>query len=71
MRRDPAGGIMLVLPILRRRRELARGEACMSAEENMTLARRFIVARVEADLDALDEMMAPDYVSHAKLLPDQ
>jgi ketosteroid isomerase-like protein len=43
----------------------------MSAEENMTLARRFIVARVEADLDALDEMMAPDYVSHAKLLPDQ
>ena len=37
----------------------------------MTLARRFIVARVEADLDALDEMMAPDYVSHAKLLPDQ
>jgi ketosteroid isomerase-like protein len=28
----------------------------MSAQENMTLARRF---------------MAPDYVSHAKLLPDQ
>jgi ketosteroid isomerase-like protein len=43
----------------------------MSAEENMTLARRFIEARVEADLYALDEMMTPDYVSHAKLLPDQ
>jgi serine phosphatase RsbU (regulator of sigma subunit)/ketosteroid isomerase-like protein len=43
----------------------------MSAVENMTLARRFIEARVEADLDALDEMMTPDYVSHAKLLPDQ
>jgi serine phosphatase RsbU (regulator of sigma subunit)/ketosteroid isomerase-like protein len=28
-------------------------------------------ARVKADLDALDEMMTPDYVSHAKLLPDQ
>src|SRR5919112_2030256 len=43
----------------------------MPAQENMTLARRFLEARVRADLDALDEMMAPDYVSHAKLLPDQ
>jgi serine phosphatase RsbU (regulator of sigma subunit)/ketosteroid isomerase-like protein len=43
----------------------------MSAQENMTLARRFMEARVKADLDALDEMMTPDYVSHAKLLPDQ
>ena len=43
----------------------------MPAQENMTLARRFLEARVRADLDALDEMMTPDYVSHAKLLPDQ
>ena len=43
----------------------------MSAQENMTLARRFMEARVKADLDALDQMMTPDYVSHAKLLPDQ
>jgi hypothetical protein len=43
----------------------------MSAQENMTLARRFIEARVKADLDALDKVMTPDYVSHAKLLPDQ
>jgi ketosteroid isomerase-like protein len=43
----------------------------MSAQENMTLARRFMEARVKADLDALDEMMTSDYVSHAKLLPDQ
>src|SRR5215207_932421 len=43
----------------------------MSAQENMTLARRFMEARVKGDLDALDEMMIPDYVSHAKLLPDQ
>jgi predicted ester cyclase len=43
----------------------------MSAQENMTLARRFMEARVKADLDALDEMMTPDYVSHAKLLPDR
>jgi serine phosphatase RsbU (regulator of sigma subunit)/ketosteroid isomerase-like protein len=43
----------------------------MCAEENMTLARRFMEARVKADPDALDEMMTPDYVSHAKLLPNQ
>ena len=43
----------------------------MSAQENMTLARRFMEARVKGDLDALYEMMTPDYVSHAKLLPDQ
>ena len=43
----------------------------MSAQENITLARRFMEARVKADLDALDKMMTPDYVSHAKLLPDQ
>jgi serine phosphatase RsbU (regulator of sigma subunit)/ketosteroid isomerase-like protein len=54
-----------------RKRKVARGETCMSAQENMTLARRFMEARVKADLDALDEMMTPDYVSHAKLLPDQ
>src|SRR5215213_5185243 len=60
-----------MLPTHWRNRKLARGEICMSAEENMTLARRFVEARVKADLDALDEMMTPDYVSHAKLLPDQ
>src|ERR687898_1655225 len=37
----------------------------------MTLARRFMEARVKGDQDALDEMMISDYVSHAKLLPDQ
>ena len=43
-----------------------------SAEEkNMALARRLMEARVKGNLDALDEMMSPDYVSHAKLLPDQ
>src|SRR5215212_982939 len=60
-----------VFPTRWRKRKLARGETCMSAEKNMTLARRFIEARVKADLDALDKMMTPDYVSHAKLLPDQ
>jgi serine phosphatase RsbU (regulator of sigma subunit)/predicted ester cyclase len=36
----------------------------MSVEENMALARRFMEARVEGDWDALDEMLAPDFVSH-------
>src|SRR5215216_7391308 len=71
MRLTPPSGIMLMLPTRWRKRKVARGETCMSAQENMTLARRFIEARVKADLDALDKMMTPDYVSHAKLLPDQ
>ncbi len=43
----------------------------MSVEENMALARRFLEAQVKGDLDAMDEMMAPDFVGHTKLLPDQ
>src|SRR5919202_5876097 len=43
----------------------------MSAEENIVLARRFIEARVKGDLDAVDKILAPDYISHTKLLPGQ
>src|SRR5215207_1923741 len=44
----------------------------MSAEENMALARRFMEARVvKRDLDAMDEMLAPDFVNHNKLVPGQ
>jgi ketosteroid isomerase-like protein len=43
----------------------------MSAEENMALARRFMEARVEGDLDALDDMLAPHFVSHTKLVAGQ
>jgi predicted ester cyclase len=48
----------------------------MSAEQNKALIRRVYetqedVGRRKADIDALDEMMAPDHVSHSKLLPDQ
>jgi ketosteroid isomerase-like protein len=43
----------------------------MSAEENMALARRCIEVRVKGDLDAMDEMMAPDFVNHTKLLPGE
>jgi predicted ester cyclase len=48
-------------------------EAAVSsqAEENKTLVLRFLEARVKPELDALDTMLAPDFVSHTKLLPGQ
>src|ERR671912_631095 len=46
-------------------------EAAVSsqAEENKALIRRFFEARVKTDLDALDKMLAADFVSHTRLLP--
>ena len=43
----------------------------MSAEENMALARRYLEARVLGDLDAMDEVSAPDFVSRTPLLSVQ
>ena len=43
----------------------------MSAEENMALARRFMEARVKGDVDALEAMLPPDFISHTKLLPEE
>jgi len=40
-------------------------------EENKALARHFIEARVKGGLDAMDAMMAPDFVNHTKLLPEE
>jgi predicted ester cyclase len=42
----------------------------MSAEENKALVRRFLEARVN-NLNELDEILAPDFVSHIKLVPSQ
>ena len=42
----------------------------MSTKQNMALARRFLEARGRADLDALEHMMAPDFVDHT-LTPSQ
>jgi len=41
----------------------------MSSEEekNMALVRRFWEAVANADLDALDELLAPDFVDHSLL----
>jgi ketosteroid isomerase-like protein len=41
------------------------------AEENKTLVRRLFEARGKLDLDALDKMLAPDFVSHTRVLPGQ
>jgi serine phosphatase RsbU (regulator of sigma subunit)/predicted ester cyclase len=48
----------------------------VSAEQNKALIRRIYetqeaVGRGKADIDALDEMIDPDYVSHSRLVPDQ
>ena len=40
------------------------------AEKNKALVRRSMEARAKADLDAIEEMMAPDFISHG-LLPGQ
>jgi serine phosphatase RsbU (regulator of sigma subunit)/predicted ester cyclase len=39
----------------------------MSVEQNKALVRRFLEARTKADLDAMEEMMAPDFVSRPRL----
>jgi len=43
----------------------------MSEEENMALARRYLEAQGKGDLGAMDEVMAPDFVSHTSLLSVQ
>ncbi len=46
-------------------------EASVStAEENKVLVRRFLEAQANADPDALEELLAPDFVDHS-LQPDQ
>src|SRR5215211_6667647 len=46
-------------------------EAPVSAEENLALVRRLFEARAQADVDAIDEILAPDFFVHTKLLPGQ
>src|SRR5829696_3135535 len=52
------------------------GTSSMSAEQNKTLVRRLFealedVSRGKADLDTLDKILAPDLISHTKLIPGQ
>jgi serine phosphatase RsbU (regulator of sigma subunit) len=62
---------MLMLPTSWKNASWQGGGTSMSVVENMALARRFMEARVKGDLDALDEMLAPDFVNHNKLLPGE
>src|SRR5215212_987203 len=71
MRQTPSAGIMRCRRPLGGKRESARRRTSMSAEENKALARRFMEARVERDLDAVSEMLAPDFVNRNKLVPGQ
>src|SRR5918995_1078462 len=55
------------------RRDGNEEEAAVSdvEEKNKALVRCFFEARVKTDLDALDNMLAPDFVSHTNRLPGQ
>src|ERR671911_312885 len=63
MHQTPSGGIMDVADPSERNAGWQGGNS-VSVEENMALARRFFEARVKTDLDALDKMLAPDFVSY-------
>src|ERR687896_476456 len=63
MHQTPSGGIMDVADPSERNAGWQGGNS-VSVEENMALARRFFEARVKTDLDALDKMLAPGFVSH-------
>jgi predicted ester cyclase len=63
MRQIPSGGIMDVADPSEKNAGW-QGGTSVSVEENMASARRFLEARVKTDLDALDKMLAPDFLSH-------
>src|SRR5215208_7380748 len=47
-----------------------RGGSAVSAEENLALVRRFFEAQGEGDLDALDQILAENFVDRS-LLPSE
>src|SRR5215210_7996544 len=72
MRQAPSSGIMVCRRLVGEQRGSARRRTSMSAEHNKALVRRFLEAHEgKADLDALDKMLAPHFVSHIKRLPGQ
>jgi ketosteroid isomerase-like protein len=42
-----------------------REQRSVSVEENKALVRRFVEAQANADLDTLEELLAPDFVDHS------
>src|SRR5918992_1930513 len=78
MRPSPLGGIMDVVaePLSSKNatwRKENKEEATVSkeAEQNKALVRRLFEARGKLDLDALDKMLAPHFLSHTKVFPGQ
>src|ERR671910_33604 len=74
MCQNPPGGIKkMVTPRLEKRRWARRREAPVTSEKekNKELARRFVEAQAKGDLDAVDQMLAPDFVNHNILVPGQ
>src|ERR671920_273201 len=63
MHQTPSGGIRDVADPAERNAGWQGGNS-VSVEENMAWPRRFFEARVKTDLDALDKMLAPDFVSY-------
>src|SRR5688500_5254386 len=71
MRRSPPGGIIDMADPLEHD-ACWQGGTNIPAEDNMALARRFMEARVvKSDLNAVDEMLAPDFINHNKQVPGQ
>src|SRR5918994_1892046 len=72
MCRSTPGGIMNGVDELEKINAGWQGGTSMSPELNKALFRRFLEAHEgKADLEALDQMLAPDFVSHIKRLPGQ
>src|SRR5919202_3506397 len=69
MRRNPSGGIMVMVST-RWSTVGWQGGTSVSAENNKALVRRFLEAHAKGDLDTLEEMLAPDFVNH-NLIPGQ
>jgi predicted ester cyclase len=68
MRLTPPGGIMLMVSTRRRRTRVSKEEeVTVSAQEeqNKALVRRFWEAVAKGDLDAIDDLLAPEFVDHS------
>src|SRR5215218_4874444 len=78
MRPTPPGGIMDVVaqPLSKNatwQAENNKEEATVSSEpeQNKTLVRRLFEARGKLDMDAMEKMLAPHFLSHTKMFPGQ
>src|ERR671912_2960634 len=77
MRPTPPGGIMDVVaqPLSKNAtwQKDKKEEATVSseAEHNKALVRRLFEARGKLDLDAMEEMLAPHFLSHTRVLPGE